>query len=174
MSTDRSDPSCDPPAAPRRKNIPIVRLQMVREGRFPYSPGAVRTSADAARIFQSYLEGADREHFLALMLDQKNRVNALNVVSIGSLTTAIVHPREAFKPAVIANAASIIFAHNHPSGDPHPSREDEEMTKRLNEAGEILGIKVLDHIVVGEGQYFSFGDQGRLPRWKEGSWQMKT
>ncbi len=145
-----------------RDAISIVRIQMVREGSFPYSPNPVRNSSDAAKIFQAYLAGADREYFVILLLDGKHRVNALNVVSVGSLTCAIVHGREVFKPAVVSNAASVILSHNHPSGDVSPSPEDVALTRRLVKAGEVLGIKVLDHIIIGEGQYMSFADRGMI------------
>jgi len=145
-----------------RDAISIVRIQMVREGSFPYSPNPVRNSSDAAKIFQAYLAGADREYFVALLLNGKHRVNALNVVAIGSLSAALVHGREVFKPAVIANASSVILSHNHPSGDVSPSPEDIALTRRLVKAGEVLGIKVLDHIIIGEGQYMSFADRGLI------------
>jgi DNA repair protein RadC len=98
------------------------------------------------------------------MLDQKNQVIGLHTVSIGSLTASIVHPRECFKPAILSNAAAIILAHNHPSGDCQPSREDRALTQRLVETGKLLGISVLDHIIIGDGtsSYFSFADEGLL------------
>ena len=83
-------------------------------------------------------------------------------VSEGSLTSSIVHPREVFRPAVLEAAAGVLFVHNHPSGEPSPSREDIEITRRLVESGKILGIRVLDHIIVGEYRYFSFTDNGML------------
>jgi DNA repair protein RadC len=85
------------------------------------------------------------------------------VVAIGSLTAALVHAREVFKPAVLANAAAVILAHNHPSGDPEPSREDRELTERLVKAGRLLGITVLDHVIVGEERFYSFADQHLIP-----------
>ena len=152
-----------PLLGPGRRAIAVVRIQMVREGRFPYGSNAVSQSSDAAKIIQTYLAGADREYFVLLMLDGKHRVNALNVVTIGSLTGALVHPREVFKPAVLANAAAVIVAHNHPSGDPEPSREDRELTDRLVQAGRLLGITVLDHVIVGEERFFSFADHHLIP-----------
>ena len=146
--------------SPGRKPITVVRIQMVREGTFPYSPNAVSQSSDAAKIIQTYLAGADREYFVLLLLDGKHRVNALNVVTIGSLTAALVHPREVFKPAILANAASVIVGHNHPSGDPEPSREDLALTERLVKAGELMGIRVLDHLIVGEDRFVSLADRG--------------
>jgi len=150
------------------RGISIIRLQLIREGSFPYSSKPVKNSSVAAHILQSYLAGADREYFMALLLDAKHWVNALNVVAIGSLTTSIVHPREVFKPAVMMSSASIVVGHNHPSGDPAPSREDIELTQRLVKAGELLGITVLDHIIVGEGRYVSFSDRGLMTSAREG------
>src|SRR5262249_19479050 len=100
------------------------------------------------------------------LLNQKNRVVGVNTVSIGSLTASVVHPREVFKPAILSNAAAIILAHNHPSGQPQPSQEDRVLTVRLVAAGKLLGISVLDHVVIGDGTsaYFSFADEGLLDR----------
>jgi DNA repair protein RadC len=102
----------------------------------------------------------DREQFLVCGLDAKHRIIGINIVSIGSLTLAIVHPREVFKPLILMNAAAFICAHNHPSSDPTPSPEDRVLTQRLRHGAEILGITLLDHLVLGEERYFSFADQG--------------
>jgi DNA repair protein RadC len=106
----------------------------------------------------------DREHFMVILLDRKNAPIGINTVSIGSLTASVVHMREVFKPAILANAAAILCGHNHPSGDPAPSHEDRALTQRLVDAGKLLGIAVLDHIVLGDGTtaFFSFADQGLL------------
>lgn len=103
-----------------------------------------------------------KEYFLILLLDGKNRIIAEKQISEGSLNQSIVHPREVFNPAVKESAAAIILVHNHPSGDPAPSREDREITRRLKESGDIVGIKVLDHIIIGDGSYLSFVEQGLL------------
>ncbi len=103
-----------------------------------------------------------KEHFLILLLDGKNRIIREEQVSEGSLNQSIVHPREVFKPAIRESAAAIILVHNHPSGDPTPSREDREITRRLKEGGDLLGIRVLDHIIIGDGGYTSFVEQGLL------------
>ncbi|WP_277058408.1 RadC family protein [Trichlorobacter lovleyi] len=113
-------------------------------------------------FFHHELRDNRKELFLTLLLDGKNRITRKVQVSEGSLNQSIVHPREVFAPAVRESAAAVIFIHNHPSGDPAPSREDREITRRLNEAGEILGIKVLDHIIIGDGAYFSFVESGLL------------
>lgn len=103
-----------------------------------------------------------KEYFLTLLLDGKNRIIREEQVSEGSLNQSIVHPREVFKPAVKESAAAVILVHNHPSGDPSPSREDREITRRLKEGGDLLGIRVLDHIIIGDGSYLSFVEQGLL------------
>lgn len=103
-----------------------------------------------------------KEHLKSLLLDTKNRVLAIRTVSIGDLSSSIVHPREVFKDAVVASAASVIVAHNHPSGDPTPSAEDVAVTKRLMQAGEIMGIDLLDHIVLGDGTFVSLKERGLI------------
>jgi DNA repair protein RadC len=115
----------------------------------------LKSPDDVAAEVRSQLKGKKKEHFLVLCLDTRNRLIASRLVSVGSLDTSIVHPREVFKEAVSACAASVIFAHNHPSGDPEPSKEDVELTKRLAKAGEIMGIDVLDHIIVCDRSYLS-------------------
>ncbi len=104
----------------------------------------------------------DREHFLVLYLDRKGGVKAKEDVSIGGLHSSIVHPREVFKTAVKRSAASIILAHNHPSGDPSPSKEDIDITHRLIDAGRIMGIEIIDHVVIGENNYYSFKEKGLI------------
>ncbi len=110
----------------------------------------------------SFLMEETKEVFLALHLDGKNRIICMDLVSIGSLNQSIVHPREVFKTALLSNAAACLLIHQHPTGDPTPSSEDIAITRRLKEAGEIMGIKVLDHIIVGDGEYLSFVERGLL------------
>lgn len=105
---------------------------------------------------------ADKEHFVVLCLNNKNQVNGFKLVSTGTLTQSLVHPREVFRAVLALDAAAIAFLHNHPSGDPAPSPEDIEITRRLKECADIFGIRVLDHLVLGDGRYFSFGDRGLL------------
>jgi DNA repair protein RadC len=112
-------------------------------------------------MFRS-LGGLDRELFLTLLLDTKQRLTGVGLVSVGTLDASLVHPREVFKPAVVGNAAAVICVHNHPSGDPTPSREDHEITTRLAEAGRVLGIPLLDHLVIAVDGYTSFKDRGFL------------
>ena len=149
----------------KRASIPIYRVTLVREGKMPTYESRIRSSANAHTVLQEYLDGVDREHFVVMLLDQKNQVIGLHTVSIGSLTASIVAPREVFKVAILANCASILLAHNHPSGDCQPSKEDRAITARLVEAGKLLGISVLDHLIIsGTGKYLSFADEGLLER----------
>lgn len=101
-----------------------------------------------------------KEKFITLCLDTKNRILREEVVSVGSLNASIVHPREVFKSALMESSASVIMVHNHPSGDPSPSREDIMVTEKMVEGGKLLGIDVLDHIIIGEGRYVSLKDEG--------------
>jgi len=141
----------------------MYELKVVRERRQGY--GRLRRIRDACQVYEAFREEfsqLDREMFVALLLDGKNHVLGFNVVSVGSLTAALVHPREVFKPAILGNAAALILVHNHPSGDPEPSVEDRAITSRLKEVGELVGIRVLDHIVIGDDRYTSFADQQLL------------
>ena len=118
----------------------------------------IKTAKDVFEYCSPKLSNLDREQFMILHLDTKNRVIKDEIVSIGVLDGAIVHPREVFKSAIKESAHSVILVHNHPSGDPTPSDEDLEMTNRLFSAGELLGIKVLDHVIVGKEMHYSFMD----------------
>lgn len=135
--------------------IPEYKVMLVRDKKIETDTKFINSSDDANKLLQSYLNGVDREHFVVILLNRKNGIIGINTVSVGDLSSSIVHPREVFKPAIVAGAASIIVAHNHPSGDPAPSRDDINVTKRLKEAGDILGINVLDHIIIGDGCYRS-------------------
>jgi len=115
----------------------------------------LKSPEDVAAEMRGRLKGKKKEHFWVICLDTRNRLINCKPVSIGSLDTSIVHPREVFREAVSSSAASVIFVHNHPSGDPEPSKEDVELTKRLVKAGEIIGIDVLDHIIVCDKSYLS-------------------
>ena len=153
-----------PAKAPKPYSIPTYRVQLVRERSLPWDRAQLRSSQDVACLFRTYLGDTDREHFLVAMLDQKNKVIGIHTVSMGSLTASVVHPRECFKPAILANAAAMICGHNHPSGAPQPSQEDRALTVRLVQGGTLLGISVLDHVIIGDGteSYFSFADEGLL------------
>ena len=120
----------------------------------------VKTPDDVVTLVRSRLKGKKKEHFLALLLDTRNQLIKVSEISVGSLDTSIVHPREAFKEAIATSAASVIFVHNHPSGDPEASEDDIKLTKRLAEAGEIVGIDVLDHIIISDKKYLSLKRKG--------------
>ena len=133
--------------------IENVRIKLVRESAGLYCNNYISSPEDAAEIAAKHFEdmASDREVFSVILLDVKNRVIGINVVSIGSLSASVVHPREVFKAAILANAANIILTHNHPSGDPAPSKEDINITARLVQAGRLIDIPVLDHIIIGDG-----------------------
>ncbi len=122
----------------------------------------VKTPEDVVALVRSRLKSKKKEYFLALLLDTRNQLIRVAEISVGSLDSSIVHPREVFKEAVSASAASVLFAHNHPSGDPEASEDDINLTKRLAEAGEIMGIDVLDHVIIGEQKYLSLKREGLL------------
>jgi len=134
-----------------------------RMGREKWEVGhSLRSSEDVYRHFRGRLEREKREIFYVVLLTNKNRKIREVKVSEGSLTASLVHPREVYNPVIRESAAAVIFVHNHPSGDPAPSPEDLEITRRLKEVGEVMGIRVLDHVVIGHERYFSFSDKGLL------------
>jgi DNA repair protein RadC len=120
----------------------------------------VKTPEDVAGLVKSRLKGKKKEHFLAILLDTRNQLIKVAEISVGSLDSSIVHPREVFKEAISASAAAVIFVHNHPSGDPTASEDDIKLTKRLAEVGGIMGIDVLDHIIVCDKQHLSLKREG--------------
>lgn len=152
------------------KQIRSIRMKVIRpvwetltinEVASGYLDGRARfTSSHEVFALFNFLKYETKEHFLALHLDSKNRILCLDKVSSGSLNASIVHPREVFKTALLSSAAAILFIHNHPSGNAEPSREDLELTTRLKQAGDLLGLRVLDHIIIGEDRYVSLADKG--------------
>lgn len=137
----------------------VSRIERRRQRR---PPPRVEGPTDLYRLLKPLLAKQDREYFYAVLLSTKNHVLAIELVSVGSLSASIVHPREVFKPAILRSAAAIVVAHNHPSGLPDPSPEDQEFTRRLSRAGELLGIRVLDHLIVCEESYVSLREAGYL------------
>lgn len=146
------------------EHLPILGIKLVRTGSVRCAGhGHIHSPKDAAAIAWECLKHSDREQVLSILVDTKNGVVGVNVVSVGDLSSSVVHPREVFKAAILANAASVILAHNHPSGDPTPSPEDIAVTRRIAEAGQILGIELLDHVIVGDRERFvSLKNQGHF------------
>ena len=145
-------------------DIPIYRVSLVRESTLPYTHiPQMRNSQCVAQLLQEYLKDTDREHFVVCFLDQKHRLTGMHTVAMGSMTAAVIHPREVFKAAILAQAAAMVCGHNHPSSDVQPSREDRAITNRLVQAGKLLGIDLIDHVIIGApGVYFSFADEGLI------------
>jgi DNA repair protein RadC len=140
-------------------------IELGRRHQKPTMTGAsFCASQEVADFYQPRLRDARKEEFRCILLDTKNRLIREETVSTGSLTASLVHPRETFKSAVRESAAAVIFVHNHPSGDIKPSQEDILLTRRLVQAGDLLGIRVLDHVIVGDGGHFSFRDSGLIRR----------
>ena len=138
----------------------VELARRIRQVRNPERP-MISSPADVDRLLRGRIANLDRENFIVVLLNAKNEVIETSTISVGTLSYSLVHPREVFKPAIRASAASIILAHNHPSGKVEPSREDREVTARLAEAADILGIEVLDHVIVGDS-YFSMKEHGVL------------
>ncbi len=155
--------SADPEQV-RRYRVSKYRVALVRDGSIPIAwDKTVRDPADVARLMAPLVADLDREAFWLLLLDGKHKVTGVHTVAVGTLTSCLVHPREVFKAAVVGNAASVVLVHNHPSQQPEPSAEDVALTRRLHEAGLLLGISVLDHVIVtAEGRFHSLADDGLL------------
>ena len=136
------------------------RVTLVRDNRAIPNSSPLTTSVTAEAVLRPLFAGLDREQFLVCRLDAKHAIIGVNIVSIGSLTLAIIHPREVFKPLILMNAAAWIGVHNHPSGDPTPSQEDRVLTSRLRQGADLLGITLLDHLILADARCYSFADQG--------------
>lgn len=137
----------------RRVRVSLVREQADR-------PYAVRHAGDVVGLLRAFLADDPRERFVVVYLDTRNRPIAVHDAHVGTCDSSPVHPREIFGPALSLAATSIVVAHNHPSGDPTPSANDRAVTDRLRQAGELLGIALLDHVIVGDARYYSFADEG--------------
>ena len=144
------------------KRINIVSIKMVKESSFLYQTRQILSPNDAYEMIKEQLEGLDREQFIIACLNTKNEPTNITVVSVGTLNKAIIHPREVFKTAILSNAASIMAFHNHPSGETTPSQQDIQLTNRLYEVGELLGIKLLDHLIIGDRTFTSLKEKGYL------------
>jgi DNA repair protein RadC len=150
--------------SPSTKYIPVYHIELVRDRGIKLEPQtAIQSVANVVAILEDELVPADREKLICLILNARHILIGLEIVSIGTLTASLAHPREIFKGAILKNAAGIILAHNHPSGDPSPSDEDIRLTKRIAQAGAVLGIDLLDHLILAEQGSYSFKTAGQLP-----------
>jgi DNA repair protein RadC len=150
------------PASPKGFKVPVYRVSVVRDRSIDTETVTVSSVQSITEVLKGELLHADRERLLCLMLNCRHKIIGLEVISIGTLTASLAHPREIFKGAIIKGAAGIILAHNHPSGDPSPSEEDIRLTKRVSQAGQLLGVDVLDHIIIAETGHYSFKTSGVL------------
>ena len=144
------------------KTIYRRRTAMVREQHSSYRRPELKakiTSAERVYTHLSEYQNLEREYFIVVTLDSASRVIETRVISIGTLNQSLVHPREVFRPAILDNAAGIIVAHNHPSGQVEPSIEDRRVTKRLKEVGKLVGIELLDHVILTDNGYYSFSEE---------------
>lgn len=145
------------PSPSEEPRVRMVELRLVAEAKAHYR---VIGPADVARLVQEMVGDADREHFVAIYLDARHRATHVQTVAIGHLTGALVHPREVFKGALLANASALVVGHNHPSGDPSPSPEDRAVHDRLRNAGQLIGVELLDAVIVGSGRsFYSLADE---------------
>lgn len=135
-----------------RNNINVFKIKLVKEEIEGEYNTRIQSPSDVVKVVRKFIENfSDREVFVVVCLSTKNDIAGINIVSVGTLNSSLVHPREVFKPSLLSNTARLIVAHNHPSGDLEPSKEDIEITNRLAKAGEIMGIEVLDHLIIGDG-----------------------
>ncbi|NRT78414.1 RadC family protein [Clostridium beijerinckii] len=144
------------------KRVDIVSIKIIKESSVLYANRKIATPKDCVVLVKHLLEDSDREKLVVCCLNTKNEPTSISTVSIGSLNSSIVHPREVFKTAILSNAASVIISHNHPSGDTVPSKEDINITERIKEAGDIIGIKLLDHLIIGDREYLSLKEKGYI------------
>ena len=136
-------------------------IKVVRE-KPPIEEITISRPIDAIQLLHPIYNGEEREHFHTLILNARNVVEAINLVSVGSLNASLVHPREVYRIPILLSAACILVSHNHPSQDPVPSREDIELTRRLHKAGEVMGIELLDHIIYGNKERFTSMKESNL------------
>ena len=146
------------------KRVDIVSIKLIKENSIMYAERRVSDPSSAVDLVRDFIASSDREKLIAVYLNTKNEPVSIQTISIGTLDASLVHPREVFKGAILSNAASIILAHNHPSGNPEPSRDDIEVTKRIVEASKIIGISMMDHLIVCDSQYVSFKERGLLDK----------
>ena len=149
---------------PPAKRVQKVSLKIVKEGSFLYSPRRLNSPDAAAQLFREFLGNPDREVLAVVCVDIKNSPLSVEEISRGSLSSAIVHPREILKTAILSNAAAIILGHNHPSGCEQPSQEDIAVTMRLQECCHLMGIPLLDHLILGDERFISLKERGHITK----------
>jgi len=154
------------------KFVSIYRVSLVKDKRISFGQRRMNNSQEAQSLIQSLIKTQgqpDREQFCVILLSARNEIIGLNIVSIGGLSSASVHPREVLKPAILANSAAMILCHNHPSNDLEPSPDDLAITKRIIQASEVIGIAVHEHIIISmdDDRYYSFADNGIIKRFYE-------
>ena len=157
----RTDTSEDTYQTHLFNRLPLYSTRLVRETEFTYPTRfQVTEPSEVATILHDYFSDKDREEFLIVLLDTAHTVTGLSQISVGGLSSSVVEPRQIFKTAILSNAAAVILAHQHPSGNPEPSQEDIKITRQLTEAGEIMGIPVHDHLIITESDFTSLAERG--------------
>jgi DNA repair protein RadC len=154
---------------PDNYSVAIYRISLVKDGSVSFGKSRLNNAQQAQVLIQNLIltKGqSDREQFAVALLNSKNEMIGLNIVSVGSLTTAPIHPREVVKPAILANAAAMILCHNHPSNDVQPSADDFDVTRNIIKAAKVIGITIHDHIIINmeDTRYYSFADQGIIKK----------
>jgi len=142
--------------------VKLRAIEVAKEGSIQYLPRKISSPSDCVELIRKYIDESDREMFIVITLDTKQQPALIQTCSLGTLNSSLVHPREVYKLAVLSNANTIIVGHNHPSGVSKPSESDRSITRRLEEAGSILGIKLLDHIIIGADDYYSFKENEEI------------
>lgn len=142
------------------KNLNLITLKVCKEKSIPYSNIQINHPKRAVRIIKKFISYTDRELLGVLMLNSVKEVNAVEIVSVGTLNATVVSPREIFKGAILSNADSIVIFHTHPSGNVLPSQADLDMTAMINKVALIIGINLIDHIIIGDDKYYSFATEG--------------
>jgi DNA repair protein RadC len=146
------------PLSKRPFSIPRYHISLVKESEMDWPTSYIRSAAEAYEIAKVIFAGYDREAMFVFMLDQKNQIIGINLISTGTLTEALIHPRELFKAIVLSNSASFLMVHNHPSGDPAPGNADRQLTARIKDVASLIGVRMIDSIIVGESSYYSFAE----------------
>lgn len=145
-----------------RKRINIVSLELVKKSSLLYGPRQCTSVQSAYELVAPFIQNKDREHLLVVGLNAKNEPTVINIAHIGTISQSVASPGDILKPVILSNASRFLVAHNHPSGHPEPSRQDKLLTNRLNEAGRLVGVELLDHIIIGGSSFYSFKEKNKL------------